>query len=121
MAYATRNPGKALNLVVGIHGQAMGLLVDDAETFVALGGTIRPAASGSGVFWAVTPEGQAFPLTCGDIVERVSEDGPYTDRCGAVADHDGACEGHGAARDAWREMSEAERLELEREEDMAWR
>ena len=120
MSYTTRTPAKALDLIVGIHGQRMGLLVDDVETFTRLGGTVRPATSGSGVEWAVTPEGAAFPVTCGDIVERWGEDGPYTDRCGAVADADGACAGHGAARDTYRAMSEAERAHLEREED-AWR
>ena len=118
MSYSTRNPRNAIDLVVGIAGQPMGLLVDDAETFVRIGGTIRPAASGSGVEWAVTPEGRAFPITCGDIVERWNEDGSYTDRCGGVADSDGACAGHAAARDSYRAMSEAERLHLERAEEM---
>lgn len=118
MAYSTRNPHMALDLVIGIAGQPMGLLVDDIDAFVQLGGTIRMAASGSGIEWAVTPEGRAFPVTCGDIVERGSEDGPYTDRCGFVADSDGACAGHAAARDAYRAMSESERLHLERAEEM---
>lgn len=120
MAYGTRSPGKALDLIVGIFGQPMGLLVDDVETFVRLGGSVRPAASGSGVEWAVTPEGRAFPLTCGDIVERWNEDGSYTDRCGFVADSSGACAGHAVARDSYRAMSEAERLHLERSEDEMW-
>lgn len=118
MAYSTRTPGKALDLIVGIAGQPMGLLVDDTETFVQLGGAIRPAASGSGTEWAVTPEGRAFPVTCGDIVERRNEDGSYTDRCGSIADAEGACAGHAAARDSYRTMSEAERLHLERAEEL---
>lgn len=120
MAYGTRSAREALDLIVGIAGQPMGLLVDDVEAFTRLGGTVRPAASGSGVEWAVTPEGRAFPVTCGDIVERWNEDGSYTDRCGSVADAAGACAGHAAARDAYLAMTEAERLCLEREEE-AWR
>lgn len=118
MAYSTLNPREALSLVVGIAGQPMGLLVDDIDAFVRLGGTVRMAASGSGVEWAVTPEGRAFPVTCGDIVERRNEDGSYTDRCGSAADSDGACAGHAVARDAYRAMSEPERLHLERAEEM---
>ena len=117
MAYSTRNPSKALDLVVGIAGQPMGLLVDDVETFVRLGGTIRTSVSGY-VEWAVTPEGRAFPVTCGDIVERWNEDGSYTDRCGGIADAEGACAGHAVARDSYRAMSEAERLHLERAEEL---
>lgn len=117
MAYSTRNPSNALDLVVGIAGQPMGLLVDDVETFVRLGGTIRTSVSGY-VEWAVTPEGRAFPVTCGDIVERRNEDGSYTDRCGSIADAEGACAGHAAARDSYRAMSEAERLHLERAEEL---
>lgn len=117
MAYGTRSPGKALDLVVGIAGQPMGLLVDDIGAFEGLGGIIRTSASGC-VEWAVTPEGRAFPVTCGDIVERWSEDGSYTDRCGSIADGDGACAGHAVARDSYRAMSEAERLHLERSEEL---
>ena len=116
MSYATRNARQPEDLLCGIAGQRMGLLVDDIGTFRALGGKIRESRTGRG--WAVLPTGQAYPLTCGDIVERYSEeDGErYTDRCGDVA-VDGSCEAHGAAIASYRAMSEAERCHLERMED----
>ena len=94
----------------------MGLLVDTSDTFEAAGGTIRTSTSGR-IDWAVLPDGRAFPVLCGDIVERRYEEGEvYTDRCGAVADNHGACAGHGEIRDAWRAMTEAERCAVERAE-----
>jgi hypothetical protein len=115
MPYTTRNPRTAEDLLAGIAGNPLGLLVDDIATFEAVGGTIHQAASG--FLWAVLPDGRAFPTTCGDFVERYSEDGPYTDRCGALARAEGACEGHAAQRDSWLAMTEAEKLAVEMAEE----
>lgn len=116
MNYRTVTTTPAERLLTGYAGQPLGLLVDNVETFEAAGGTIRTSASGR-VEWAVLPDGSAYPVLCGDIVERTYEEGErYTDRCGAVATNRGACAGHGEARDAWRAMSEAERCAVERAE-----
>lgn len=57
------------------------------------------------------------PILCGEIVEIWTEDGRMSGRCGTPVEPDGfACPGHTAEINAWRNMSEAERIYLEHEE-----
>jgi hypothetical protein len=88
-----------------------GLLIDYADRFEAAGGRIVNDR------WAVLPDGLAYPILCGDLVWDYDEDGRFDTRCGGRATHDGACEGHAAERDAWLELSEPERVMIERMED----
>jgi hypothetical protein len=63
--------------------------------------------------------GLAYPVTCAELVEVWTEDGPTDGRCGALAtDREFlACEGHAAERASWAALSEAERAHWEREHD----
>ena len=70
-----------------------GVVVDHVEMFVAAGGTVRPAASGSGASWAVV-DGIAYPVVCGELVAIRTEDGVTDGRCGSPATVDGCCAGH---------------------------
>jgi len=55
---------------------------------------------------------------CPEIVPIVTEDGPSDGRCLAPIVPDGyACEGHTAAIESWRSMSEPERAYWERQHD----
>jgi hypothetical protein len=112
-----RNPSAPEQVLSGVAGGPLGVLVDHVETWVRVGGTTRPSPSGG--TWAVAPDGRAYPLLCGDIVERdyPEGEGKYTDRCGAVA-RDGACEFHANQRDHWLSLSEAEKIEIEIQEEM---
>lgn len=73
-----------------------GLASDHVEAFVAAGGTIRPAASGSGLHWAVIPSGRTVPVVCSEIIPIITEDGRSDGRCGDDATVDGLCAGHAA-------------------------
>lgn len=96
-----------------------GVLSEHEAAFTAAGGTIRPAASGSGLAWAVLPDGSAHPVVCPDLVPVPTEDGMIVGRCGADAVRDGACEGHAAETEAWLAATEDERVAWERDHDAA--
>jgi hypothetical protein len=91
------------------------LLIDHTEMFEAAGGTIRV---GKHATWAVLPGGEAVPVVCGDIIRIHTEDGPSDGRCGLNVVGDlGACQGHADERQGWRDMSEAERCQWEKDHD----
>lgn len=79
-----------------LYGQnyRQGLLSEWTQSFEAAGGALRPAASGSGLTWAVAPNGTTRPVVCSEIVPISTEDGPSYGRCGADATDDGACPRH---------------------------
>lgn len=87
---------------IGSYGQNWnaGLLSEHVASFVAAGGTVRGAASGSGAAWAVV-DGVAYPVVCSEIVEVHTEDGPMSGRCGARATVDGLCAHHEAIVATW--------------------
>lgn len=76
-----------------------GLLSDHVEAFVAAGGVVRAAASGSGRTWAVRSwDRLAIPVVCSEIIPVMTEDGPSDGRCGLDALVEGCCKGHAAER-----------------------
>ena len=76
-----------------------GLLSEHVPAFVAAGGTVRDAASGSGRSWAVRSfDRLAIPVVCSEIIPVMTEDGPSDGRCGLDALVEGSCEGHAAER-----------------------
>ena len=106
---------------IGGYGQTWrpGVISEQVPAFIASGGIVRPAASGSGLSWAVTPDGTAVPVVCSDLVEIWTEDGSMSGRCGADATVNGACEGHAEEAASWLAASESERVAWERTND-AW-
>lgn len=91
-----------------------GVLVDHTDPAV---GRLHVTASGRQVF--VTPDGVSTPVLCGDLVMLHTEDGPVDGRCGGyVHGMDAACPGHQAQNDYWRNLSEAERYDVERREEL---
>lgn len=101
---------------VGAYGSAWtpGILSEHVDAYVAAGGVVRPAASGSGVLWAILPDGFALPVVCSEIIRVDTEDGSVSGRCGIPATREGSCEGHTRDREDWRAMTEAERAAWER-------
>lgn len=97
-----------------------GLLAEHAVNFVAAGGTIRKAASGSGLAWAILSDGRAVPVVCGEFIPITTEDGPSTGRCGLDATGEGQCEGHAAEYASWFAMTEVERAAWERDPEREW-
>lgn len=58
------------------------------------------------------------PILCGEIVEIWTEDGRIHGRCGTEVEPGGfACPGHTDEINAWRNMSEWERIDVERMEE----
>lgn len=81
--------------------------------------TTRPAVSGSGLTWAILPDGQAVPIVCGTIIEWVdAEDGTITGRCGADATTNGMCPNHAAIEAEWATQSDREIAAWERGGDL---
>lgn len=95
---------------LGGYGQdwRQGVLSEQLELYLAAGGVVRPAASGSGASWAVV-DGVAYPVVCSEVVEVWTEDGRQSGRCGRPAVELGSCEGHAAQQYAWRQ-EDRERL-----------
>jgi hypothetical protein len=114
----TRRAPTATDLV-RLYGQdnTQGVLSDHLYLFLAAGGTVRDAASGSGRQWAVLPDGTAEAVLCSDLVWVTTEDGREDDHCGSPAVREGACEGHAAEHEGWLAMTEADRLRWERDLD----
>lgn len=96
--------------VAGIYG----LLVDWVLQAEAKGARI---VQGTGGREYVIVDGVAYPVLCGAIVPRVTEDGPTDGRCGQRATVDGACAFHAAEADEWARLTERERRGIERMED----
>lgn len=72
----------------------------------------------SGQAYVVGDKGKATLIVCGDIVQRVTEDGPETGRCGLPVYRDfGQCERHADERIWWASLTERERAGIERIED----
>lgn len=114
-----------LDAFVGGYGPAWkrGLLSEHVDLFLAAGGTLRTASSGSGRQWALVPLGkgmEAVPVVCSELVEIYTEDGKASSRCGAPAHRLGACETHAEEIEAYMAMSEAERAHWERSLDGAY-
>lgn len=115
-------PAPTVEQFVGSYGPDFkpGVLAEHLEAFQRAGGIVRRATSGSGAMWALVPSGKAvkaYPVVCGDVVPVQTEDGIVTGRCGIIATREGACAGHAAEMDSWREMAEAERAAWERDRD----
>ena len=89
-----------------------GLLSEHVNAFLLAGGEVRPAVSGSGLFWAVV-DGEAVPVVCSELIPWANEDGPIAIRCGLPA-VDGLCEGHALDVAEWLAMDESERIAWER-------
>lgn len=111
-------PAATPDRFVGQYGPRFtaGVLSEHLERFVAAGGVVRPARSGSGAAWAMVGP-KAYKVMCSDIVPVQTEDGTVTGRCGVLATREGACEAHAAEHDSWLAMAEAERAAWERDRD----
>lgn len=85
-----------VELHVGHYGVTYrpGVLTEHVDAFIAAGGRIRPAASGSGLLWAVLPSGAVAPVVCSELVWIDTEDGRIDGRCGFNAGADGRCARH---------------------------
>lgn len=101
---------------VGTYGPTWrtGVLSEMVDAFTRAGGAVRPAASGSGLWWAVPPGELAVPVVCSELVWVNTEDGPVTGRCGEDATRGGSCAGHRNELDAWAAMTEPQRALWER-------
>jgi hypothetical protein len=117
------NRAQAPQDFIGSYGSTWraGVISEHVPAFVAAGGQVRPAASGSGLSWAVMTDanGWALPVVCSALVAVYTEDGAQTGRCGADATVDGSCPGHAEEAASWLAASEAERVRWEKDAD-AW-
>jgi hypothetical protein len=95
-----------------------GLLSEHVDLFVTAGGTVRAAASGSGLQWALAGgKAAAVPVVCSEVISILTEDGYIPARCGIPAVRLGACEDHAYDIETYAAQSEAERAYDERQRD----
>lgn len=98
------------------HRWVTGVITEHLEAFVAAGGVVRQARSGSGAAWAIVGR-KAYPVLCSDLIPVQTEDGTISGRCGILAVRHGSCENHAAEADTWLAMAEIERKAWERDRD----